>query len=303
MPSSRRLPGLAIRPWRAGYGDATMPGVSDHQRGHAWWQASDGLWYPPQPRPGATPRRPTRFAPRRATGLYVGAAVAGLVVAVVGIAVVTRWHGSKRASTSVATSPVTTSTKARVAPTTTPPTAQTFSGTSDQATRSFEVQNGLSIFQAMYTGSGTFTVEIDDLSGHAADIPFDTVGSYQGSKVEALSAGPYLMRVTGVGTWTITVEPEPAAQIGASLPQTYTGTSETAVGPFQTASGTTRMQFHFVGSALFAVLVLDHAGKIVDVAANAVGNYDGSTVERLPASTAYWLNVTGHGSWTIVVGG
>lgn len=280
-----------------------MPGVSHYQRGRAWWQASDGLWYPPQARPGAAQGRPVRFRRGGTTRLYLGAAVAGLVVAVVGIAVVNRSHGGKSASTSVATSVTTTATNARGAPTTTVPAAQTFSGTSDQATRSFGVQNGLSIFQATYTGSGTFSVEIDDLSGHAADVPFDTVGDYRGSKAEALTAGPYLMRVTGVGTWTIAVQPESAAQIGASLPHTFTGTSEAAVGPFQTGTGPTNMQFHFVGSALFAVLVLDHAGKIVDVAANAVGDYDGSTVERLMASTVYWLNVTGHGSWTIVIGG
>lgn len=280
-----------------------MPGVSDYQRGRAWWQASDGLWYPPQARPGAAPGRPVRFRRSGATRLYAGAAVAGLVVAVAGIAVVAHSHASKSASTSVATSEATTARNARGAPTTTIPAAQTFSGTSDEATRSFGVQNGLSIFEAMYAGSGIFSVEIDDLSGHVADIPFDTVGNFRGSKAEALSAGPYLMKVTGMGAWTITVQPEPAVQIGASLPQTYTGTSQAAVGPFQTGTGPTRIQFHFVGAALFAVLVLDRAGKIVDVAANTFGNYDGSTVERLTASTAYWLNVTGQGSWTIVVGG
>jgi hypothetical protein len=61
--------------------------VSKRSQGPGWWLASDGLWYSPRQR-----RR------QRPTGLYVGAAVVGLIIAAIGIALVNSSKGGTPAA-------------------------------------------------------------------------------------------------------------------------------------------------------------------------------------------------------------
>ncbi len=61
--------------------------VSKQSQGPGWWLASDGLWYSPRQR-----RR------QRPTGLYVGAALVGLIIAAIGIGVVSSSKGGTPAA-------------------------------------------------------------------------------------------------------------------------------------------------------------------------------------------------------------
>jgi hypothetical protein len=153
------------------------------------------------------------------------------------------------------------------------------------------------VIAATHSGSSNFSVELLDSSGSTKDVVVNVIGSYHGSKGEALSAGSYSLKITADGAWSVTIT-QPRGQSGSSLPQSYKGTGQQLVGPFA-AGGSVRLAATNTGSANFSVEVLAADGSTKDVAFNEIGNFNGSTVSNGLSGGPYYLNVDSDGSWTI----
>ena len=173
-------------------------------------------------------------------------------------------------------------------------------GRGKQASSKFSLPAGTVTFRMKHTGGGNFAIWLLDSDGEQVDLLVNVIGQFDGSHAIALDrAGTYLLDVEANGTWNADVEP--VAVAGAvSAPATLSGSSAAASQPLRLVRGLVTIQMHGSGKGNFAVWLLDGEHRI-DLLANDIGAFDGSTAEHIPADGVYILDVEANGPWTISV--
>jgi hypothetical protein len=142
-------------------------------------------------------------------------------------------------------------------------------------------------------------VDIDDTTGHTVDAPINVIGAYSGSVAEGLAQGSYILNITADAAWTVTVT-QPRNLVGETLPQTFSGSGQQAVGPFAAASGVRlQAQNSATNGGNFIVQVRGSDGSIQGVPFNVIGSFNGSTISNNLSDGPYWLDVDSDGSWSI----
>ncbi len=95
-------------------------------------------------------------------------------------------------------------------------------------------------------------------------------------------------------------EPKPAPP-SAPEPISLSGTGQQVTEPFDLESGLVVFDMtHQKGQGNFALELLDESGEMVDLPANVIGPFDGSSALGVKEST-YVLDVTADGSWSVTV--
>ncbi|MFF0087664.1 hypothetical protein ACFYR1_49790 [Streptomyces canus] len=80
---------------------------------------------------------------------------------------------------------------------------QTYQGKGDQVKGPFDADHAAKI-QGTNRGQGNFAVEVLDADGALQDLPFNEIGTFNGSAVsQMINGGPYYVNVTSDGTWTL----------------------------------------------------------------------------------------------------
>ncbi|MDT9691456.1 hypothetical protein Q5762_24565 [Streptomyces sp. P9(2023)] len=210
--------------------------------------------------------------------------------------------GGEKTTTPTQSTPQVTGTTSQSSPSAEPtPTAIPairLSGQGKKATQSFTVTDGLAVFRSTCSScSANFIVTLLDSSGRTKDLLVNTIGAYDGSKAEGLSAGSYRLNITGDAAWSVTIT-QPRNQPAVALPQTYEGEGDQVRGPFD-ADHAVEVQGANTGRGNFIVVVLDAEGGTQDLAFNEIGTFNGSTVSQMFGGGPYYINVTSDGTWTL----
>jgi len=92
-----------------------------------------------------------------------------------------------------------------------------------------------------------------------------------------------------------------STKAASAVPQKLQGTGQKASPPISLNAGLTTFKMTHSGSSNFAVTILDKDAKTIDLLANVIGRYNGSTAIRVPTNGQYTLNVDADGAWTIEV--
>jgi hypothetical protein len=151
-----------------------------------------------------------------------------------------------------------------------------------------------------HTGGSNFAIWLLDADGEHVDLLVNVIGRFDGSHAVALErAGTYLLDVEANGPWNVDVEPV-ATAAAVLAPTTLSGSSATASQPLRLERGLATFRMHGSGKGNFAVWLLDGEHRI-DLLANDIGAFDGSTAEHIPADGVYVLDVEANGPWTITV--
>ncbi|MGP4009186.1 hypothetical protein [Streptomyces sp. 4N124] len=186
------------------------------------------------------------------------------------------------------------------APTPSEPAPIRLSGKGQQATETFTVTDGLAVFHSTCSGcEANFIVELLDSSGQLKDLLVNTIGAYDGSRAQGLSAGRYRLSMQADAAWTVTIT-QPRHESADSLPHMYQGKGDQVEGPF-TADHAATLRGEHHGQENFAVTVLDTDGDLQDLAFNEIGTFRGSTVTQMISDGPYYLNITADGTWTLHV--
>jgi hypothetical protein len=180
------------------------------------------------------------------------------------------------------------------------PAPFSLSGSGQQATETFSIAGGVTIFRLTHQGSSNFAVWLKDgSSGENVELLVNTIGSFNGSKLVGVPEGTYLLDVSADGSWKVIIEqPRPASAEGA--PQTLSGPNQAAAGPIQLRSGLARFALKHSGDGNFAVWLIDDSGENVALLANDIGRFDGSKAEHV-SDGIYWFDVSANGNWSIAV--
>ncbi len=180
-----------------------------------------------------------------------------------------------------------------------PPVPITLSGSGQQATQQFTLQQGLSVFTMQNSGQSNFIVHLLNSSGNTVEGLANVIGSFSGSQAVKISVqGSYLLNVDSDGPWTITITQPRTTSAPSSANLSGRGPEATAF--FSLSSGLHMFAFTHDGSSNFIVHLLDKNGNSVESLVNEIGAYSGSKAEYI-SSGIYLLNVEADGNWAVQI--
>ena len=180
------------------------------------------------------------------------------------------------------------------------PEPTSLSGTGQQISTQFALDEGLAVFKMTHTGSSNFVVSLVNLDGQPDRLLVNTIGQFNGSKALPVQAGNYVLDITADGGWTVNIEhPVPSAAL-ISFP--LTGQGEQATGFFVLGQGPITFNLTHAGSQNFMVTLLDQNGQPVDILANEVGPFAGNKTVEIQTPGAYLLDISANGDWSITTG-
>ena len=180
----------------------------------------------------------------------------------------------------------------------------TLSGYGPEATRPFQLEDGLTVIEMRHQGNANFIVDLLDENGNSV-APMgvaNVIGPFQGSMaVQIQRSGQYLLDVQNAGQWQIIVK-QPRA---ASAPEktSFSGNSAQATQLFELSGGLHRVEMTHQGDANFIVDLLDENGaSVVPMGlVNEIGPFEGSRAMQVPDDGIYLFSVEANGPWTIQI--
>lgn len=184
------------------------------------------------------------------------------------------------------------------------PPGITLSGSGPEATKPFQLEEGLTVIGMGHQGNTNFIVDILDENGNSV-APMgvaNVIGPFEGSTpVQITRSGQYLLDVQNAGQWQIEVK-QPRA---TSAPETtsFSGDSAQATQLFELSGGLHRVELTHQGDANFIVDLLDENGaSVVPMGlVNEIGPFDGSRAMTVPDDGIYLFSLQANGPWTITV--
>ncbi|MCK5149801.1 hypothetical protein KAJ87_02655 [Candidatus Pacearchaeota archaeon] len=173
----------------------------------------------------------------------------------------------------------------------------TISGSGQQASEYFELEQGLSIFKLNSNGNGHFSMVLYDDEGEYIDLLVNEVGSFDGSKLVAIDkSGKYLLDVSADGSWQAHIT-QPRNIEKSETPLTLSGNGQEASDFFYLKNGMRRFSISHSGSGHFSMVLYSADGDYMDLLVNEVGSFDGSKAVSLSTSGNYLLDVSADGNW------
>jgi hypothetical protein len=132
---------------------------------------------------------------------------------------------------------------------------------------------------------------VDD-RGKKVELLVNVIGTYHGVSGIGVKPGEYLLDIDAPSSWTATIE-QPRPTSGRSPPQSYSGSRPDVAGPV-TLDGLTRVVMKYKGNSNFIVYLMSAEGQAVELLANEIGSFSGSTA--LPGyGGIYWITVDAEG--------
>lgn len=175
------------------------------------------------------------------------------------------------------------------------------SGTGQQASQKFTLENGLSVFKITHTGRSNFIVNLMDSDGQNIELLANEIGSFDGAKAVGIAKkGEYLLNISADGKWTAKIE-QPRPEKAERKPQSFTGNGQ-QVSPFvQLDKGLSTFKLKHTGKSNYIVVLMDKKGNTQELLVNEIGDFDGSKAVGIAKTGLYLLNISADGEWSIAV--
>jgi hypothetical protein len=181
------------------------------------------------------------------------------------------------------------------------PDSITISGTGQEATQEFRLEEGLSIFRMEYPGDRNFIIWLMDDQGNREELLVNNIGDFSGSKAVGIdNAGAYILDVNADDEWTVTIE-QPRSPTAFPVPKVITGVGQKATEFVYLEEGLTRFEMRHNGDSNFIIWLMDKDGNLVDSLVNEIGDFEGSKAVRIDEAGPYLLGVTADGNWEISI--
>jgi hypothetical protein len=170
-----------------------------------------------------------------------------------------------------------------------------------QASEKFVLEPGLSVFTIHHDGDSNVVVRLLDREGKSVDTLFNQIGAFDGERGFAIAeGGQYLLDVAADGQWTIGIR-QPRATEGQSIPRSLEGRGCGVTEFIHLDKGLAVFKMKHQGKGRFTVNLVDRDGHKIESLVNELGQFDGSKPINVDKPGTYFLNVAGHGNWTIDV--
>ncbi len=189
----------------------------------------------------------------------------------------------------------------------------TIKGTADVPTDTFDLSEGIAVFDIRHDGTGEFSVDLLNSRGRSEQLLVDTSGRYSGvvgagvneDSVSGPAPGPHTLSVEASGAWEVAIS-QPKWTSGDRAPISLRGSGDDVAGPIELQAG--RVDFTLVhdGTSNFVIDLVKPDGTLVDTLANETGSFRGTKRLGVRAGAAqgaepgiHGLFVTADGRWSI----
>jgi hypothetical protein len=174
-----------------------------------------------------------------------------------------------------------------------------FSGKGTYVSDFFKVtQDSLVVFSFTHAGDSNFIADILNTDGTYETNVVNEIGITDGSKACYFKKGIYLLRVNADGNWSIKYENLNTKDV--STKTSFSGEGMAATPLFKLNSGLKIFDITHAGTSNFIVYLYDEEGNLIDLLANAIGDFTGSVAESIDGGN-YILNIDADGDWTITI--
>lgn len=165
-------------------------------------------------------------------------------------------------------------------------------GKKDQATEFFQLNSGIAILEATDNGDSNFVIYLYDETGDYKKLVVNEIGPYKGKSLVVLpEEGKFMLKVESDSSWKVDIKQSIPDNI-KSAPLKLSGKGNDVV--FARLQGKlTRFTSKHTGESNFIVRLND--SPLV----NEIGNYSGSTAEKIDTDGIYVFSVEADGQWSI----
>lgn len=177
---------------------------------------------------------------------------------------------------------------------------QYLDGFGDEVVESLPIK-GPVLVNLEHTGTDNFIVWAYDKFGNKTSLIANSIGNYSGQRLlyASKNARVYGFEVTADGPWSMQFEPLSQAGYWSdnSNGSSFGGSGDQVIRVPSKTKGRNKLSFDFVGEDNFIVWSYSSSGKRLDLKANEIGDYSGTT---LFGSGVRYLEIQGEGgSWTL----
>lgn len=166
-------------------------------------------------------------------------------------------------------------------------------GKKDQATEFFHLNSGIAILEATDNGDSNFVIYLYDETGDYKKLIVNEIGPYKGKSLVVLpEEGKFMLKVESDGSWKVDIKQSIPDNI-KSAPIKLSGKGNDVVFA-KLQSKLTRFTSKHTGESNFAVKLNDSLLLV-----NEIGNYSGSTAEKIESDGIYVFSVEADGQWSI----
>ncbi|MEK4516684.1 hypothetical protein NSS64_15470 [Paenibacillus sp. FSL H8-0122] len=166
-------------------------------------------------------------------------------------------------------------------------------GKKDQATEFFHLNSGIAILEATDNGDSNFVIYMYDETGDTKKMLVNEIGPYKGKSLAVIpDGGKYMLKVESDGSWKADIKQSIPENV-KSAPVKLSGKGNDVVFA-RLQSKLTRFTSKHTGESNFAVKVNDSLLLV-----NEIGNYSGSTAEKIESDGIYVFSVEADGQWSI----
>jgi hypothetical protein len=170
---------------------------------------------------------------------------------------------------------------------------QTFSGTGQEVRQDIQINGGLTVVEATYSGESNFQVSLE--GGEFPTNFVNVIGDFDGAQAELVEEGTYILEINADGPWEVTLR-QPRATSGESLPVSSSGSNPDVVGPVE-FSGTGVATGSHDGDSNFQVQILPAEGQFGENVFNEIGEFDGETAYNFDGIG--WVDINANGNWSL----
>nr|AIE95409.1 lipoprotein [uncultured marine group II/III euryarchaeote AD1000_65_H04] len=198
------------------------------------------------------------------------------------------------------------------------PAIISFSGNNDTITPMFNLGQLLLKFHANHEGDGHFSIVIYGTEDEYLELVFNEIGLFDSQVYVSLDLAlfsfetfdhtpglsqDFFLEVSANGPWTIDIF-QPRFTTGLDEPLTISGTGTTASEAILLDCGLKTVTVNHAGEGHFSVVIYDIAGEYIDLLANEIGTYSGSTILDIDSKGLYVLDISADAdaNWDVSIG-
>lgn len=168
-----------------------------------------------------------------------------------------------------------------------------FEGTDSDATDTVDLDSGVVMLTAKFTGQGTHQVDLVRDDGTAADGRFVQVANeYLGQQAASVSGGEYQLDVSAAGSWRVGIT-ELTATDPDTVPISVADDTHRVIGPIEFADDD-QLSAETDGGFLHATIHYDDGQTI-----HAIQNLEGSDDVTIGTAGVGWVEVRDTESWSV----
>lgn len=202
------------------------------------------------------------------------------------------------------------------APIGTAPTEISFSGENDTVTDFFKLEQYLLLFDTKHEGDGHFSIVIYGTEDEYLDLIVNEIGMFEFEVYASLdleldpfwseyglSGQDFFLEISADGPWQIVIS-QPRFSEGSGEPISISGTGTTASTSYYFDCGLRTVDVNHYGDGHFSVVIYDVSGDYIELLANEVDEYSGTSILDIDKKGLYVFDISANldANWDFTIG-